>query len=76
MDKKTARRASLIDEIPGIGKEKAELIGTYLILAVLLGRANLSMKINSSNSHIRGKATPRQSALHWGMSGEKRGEYL
>jgi len=36
MDKKTARRASLIDEIPGIGKEKAELIGTYLILAVLL----------------------------------------
>jgi len=36
MDRKAARRPSLIDEIPGIGKEKAELIGTYLILAVLL----------------------------------------
>ena len=46
MDRKAARRPSLLDEIPGIGKAKAELIGTYLILAVLLGRTNLSMKIN------------------------------
>jgi len=36
MDRKAARRPSLLDEIPGIGKAKAELIGTYLILAVLL----------------------------------------
>ena len=41
MDKKGNRRASLIDEIPGIGKERAELIGTYLILAVLLGKYNI-----------------------------------
>ena len=40
MDRKAARRPSLIDDIPGIGKEKAELIGTYLILAVLLGTTN------------------------------------
>jgi len=36
MDEKQRRKGSLIDEIPGIGKEKAELIGTYLILGILL----------------------------------------
>ena len=49
MDEKQPRRHSLMKEIPGMGKEKAELIGTYLILGVLLGnRTNL---FSSNNFH-------------------------
>ena len=49
MEEKQPRKFSLVKEIPGMGKEKAELIGTYLILGVLLG--NRTSLFSSNNSH-------------------------
>jgi len=56
MDRKAARRPSLIDEIPGIGKEKAELIGTYLILAVCLVMLWVFHQIYMKMLEFEGKA--------------------
>lgn len=58
MDEKQRRKGSLIDEIPGIGKEKAELIGTYLILGILLGKTIFQSSKNnlmSNNFLFKGK---------------------
>ena len=35
---KAQRRGSIIDDIPGIGEEKAGIIGTYVILVLLIGK--------------------------------------
>ena len=53
MDEKQPRRYSLMKEIPGMGKEKAELIGTYLILGVLLGsKTSLLVQIISWDLNV------------------------
>ena len=40
MENHQRRRNSLIENITGIEKRKADLIDTYLILGVLLGKTN------------------------------------